>query len=61
MTDRIDVTLKEESNLMTAIEQNIEYIKRETLTEKLVFQETVGDGIEIAFDGIETQLQIKKH
>jgi len=61
VTDRIDVTLKEESNLMTAIEQNIEYIKRETLTEKLVFQETVGDGIEIAFDGIETQLQIKKH
>ncbi len=61
VTDRIDVTLKDEDTLKTAIEQNIEYIKRETLTEELVFQESVGDGTEIAFDGIETQLRIKKH
>ena len=61
VTDRIDVTVKEESTLKTAIEQNIDYIKRETLTEELVFQDALGDGMEVAFDGIETRLQIKKH
>lgn len=61
VTDRVDVTLQEEAILKTAIEQNIEYIKQETLTEVLEFQQAVGDGTEIAFDGIETRLRIKKH
>ena len=61
VTDRVDVTLQEEAVLKTAIEQNIEYIKQETLTEVLEFQQAVGDGTEIAFDGIETRLRIKKH
>lgn len=61
VTDRVDLTLQEEEVLKTAIEQNIEYIKQETLTEVLEFQQAVGDGTEIAFDGIETRLRIKKH
>ncbi|NND61993.1 MAG: isoleucine--tRNA ligase [Flavobacteriaceae bacterium] len=60
VTDRVLVTLQEDKNLKTAVEQNIAYIKQETLTESLEFQEEVGNGTEIAFDEIVTRLKIKK-
>jgi len=61
VTDRVEITVQEEASLKTAIEQNINYIKQETLTEVLAFESHLESGTEIAFDGIETTLQIKKH
>jgi len=59
--DRVEVILQEDLKLETAVKQNIDYIKRETLTEVLQFEKEVSDGIEIAFDDIATILSIKKH
>ena len=61
ITDRIEITLKEEEGLKKAIDQNLNYIKEETLTEKLQFQSEIEEGVEIVFDGIETRISIKKH
>jgi isoleucyl-tRNA synthetase len=61
VTDRVEIRIQKEHTLQVAIEQNIDYIKQETLTEVLAFEEAIGDGTEIAFDGIETRLSIKKH
>jgi isoleucyl-tRNA synthetase len=60
VTDRIYVTLQEDSNLKPAVSQNLAYIKQETLTEELQFAATVEDGTEIVFDDITTRLRIKK-
>ncbi|GAA0872944.1 isoleucine--tRNA ligase [Gangjinia marincola] len=61
VTDKINVSLKEEQKIKTAVEENLDYIKTETLTKELNFKEKVENGIEIAFDDIETQLQIEKN
>lgn len=61
VTDRIEVTLKSEAKLEEAISQNMKYIKEETLSEKLEFQNEVKNGLEIAFDDIETYISIIKH
>ncbi len=61
VTDRVEIRIQKEHTLQEAIKQNIDYIKQETLTEILAFEEAVGEGTEIAFDGIETRLSIKKH
>ena len=61
VTDRIDVKLQSDENIVNAVQTNIEYIKTETLTEELEITETVNNGIEIAFDEVNTKLFIKKH
>jgi isoleucyl-tRNA synthetase len=61
VTDRVDVTLQKEGQLQTAVQQNLEYIKQETLTEVLQFEDEIVNGTEIAFDDIATRLRIKKH
>ena len=61
VTDRVRVTLQEEDALIPAVNDNLEYIKQETLTEVLQFQAQVDKGTEITFDGIETRLQINKY
>ena len=61
VTDRVEITLQSDKTLENAINQNIQYIKEETLTEILTFAEQLTEGTEIAFDGIETKLRIKKH
>ncbi|MAN59040.1 MAG: isoleucine--tRNA ligase [Flavobacteriaceae bacterium] len=61
VTDRVDVTLQENKRLMSAVTENLEYIKQETLTEALHFETALNNGTEIVFDDIETRLQIKKH
>jgi len=60
VTDRIEVTILQNEALAIAVEQNLEYIKQETLTEVLQFEEQLISGIEIAFDDITTKLSIKK-
>jgi len=61
VTDRIEVTVKDDKHLKSAVEENLTYIKEETLTEVLQFDNEVSNGTEIAFDDIATQIKIKKH
>ena len=61
VTDRIDVMLQKDENIVNAINNNIEYIKAETLTEELKIIDLVNNGIEIAFDDVNTKLFIQKH
>ncbi|MCF6294400.1 MAG: isoleucine--tRNA ligase [Flavobacteriaceae bacterium] len=61
VTDRIDVMLQKDDKIVKAVHSNIEYIKTETLTEKLEIMDKVNNGIEITFDDVSTKLFIKKH
>ena len=61
VTDRIDVMLQKDENIVNAVSKNIEYIKAETLTEELEILEIVNNGIEIDFDDVHTKLFIQKH
>ncbi|RFN60463.1 isoleucine--tRNA ligase [Marixanthomonas ophiurae] len=61
VTDRVEVTIKDDNYLKSAVEENLTYIKEETLTEVLQFNNDVSNGTEIAFDDIATQIKIKKH
>ena len=60
VTDRIHVSLLSCEVLDTAVEQNLEYIKEETLTDTLSFKVEMEQGTEISFDGIQTKLSINK-
>ncbi len=61
VTDRIDVMLQKDTHIENAVNHNIEYIKTETLTEELEIIDQVDNGIEIAFDDVNTKLFIQKH
>ncbi|MGB0788987.1 MAG: DUF5915 domain-containing protein, partial [Marinirhabdus sp.] len=61
VTDKIEITLQNDTVLQPAVKENLSYIKEETLSEKLQFKTTVENGTLIAYDGIETKLFIKKH
>jgi len=61
VTDKIDVFLQKDENIVSAVNTNMEYIKTETLTEELEITDKVNNGIDIAFDEINTKLSIQKH
>ena len=61
VTDRIDVQLQNDKQVADAVASNEEYIKSETLTEDLKIIDNVNNGIEIAFDEVNTKLFIQKH
>ncbi|MDG3583144.1 isoleucine--tRNA ligase [Galbibacter pacificus] len=61
VTDKIDVKLQKDGFVEKAVENNIEYIKAETLTARLNFEENLDNGTEIAFDEVNTKLIIQKH
>ena len=60
VTDKIKVELQRNGELEEAIKNNEDYIKSETLTENLIFQDNVDNGIEIEFDDIKTKILISK-
>lgn len=60
VTDKIQVHLQSNETLQKAVQANEEYIKSETLTESLFFEENVNNGIEIEFDDIKTKITITK-
>jgi len=60
VTDKIKVSLQKNTDLEKAVKANETYIKSETLTETLIFLETVNNGSEIEFDDIKTRIQITK-
>ncbi|MCL4125398.1 UNVERIFIED_CONTAM: hypothetical protein GTU68_051517, partial [Idotea baltica] len=61
VTDRIDVMLQKDEQIVNAVQTNMEYIKAETLTEKLEIKDQLNNGIDIAFDDVNTKLFIQKH
>ena len=61
VTDRIDVTLQRDKHIVNAIDANMTYIKSETLTNELEIIDKLDNGIEIAFDDVNTKLFIQKH
>jgi len=61
VTDKIEVTLQKDVQVVDAVEVNEDYIKSETLTNKIEIIDHLEDGIEIAFDDVNTKLYIKKH
>ena len=61
VTDRIDVKILKDGLVEKAVESNIDYIKTETLTANLQFEENLDTGTSIAFDEIKTKLFIVKH
>ena len=60
VTDRIQVSFTKNEIIENAVVANIEYIKAETLTDRLYFVENLKEGKEIAFDNIEATFEIKK-
>ena len=59
VTDRIDVKLFPDSSLERAVTENENYIKNETLTNNIFFDEGVSNDW-IEFDGIKTRLDVVK-
>jgi isoleucyl-tRNA synthetase len=60
VTDKVKVHLQKNAALENAVKANEAYIKSETLTETLVFEENLDKGIEIEFDEIKTIITITK-
>ena len=60
LTDRIVVQFQKDEQIINAINKNLDYIKTETLTEELEILEHLTNGIEVAFDDVNTKLFIKK-
>ncbi|SHI43958.1 isoleucine--tRNA ligase [Flavobacterium terrae] len=60
VTDKIKVTMLKDGIIQEAIEANSDYIKSETLTEELVFAESIDNGTEIEFDELRTKILISK-
>jgi len=61
VTDKIDIKILKDGFVEKAVADNIEYIKTETLTAELAFEEKLDVGITIAFDEVNTKLFIEKH
>ena len=58
--DKIKVHLQKNSELEKAVKANENYIKSETLTEILLFEENLSHGTELEFDEIKTKIAITK-
>jgi isoleucyl-tRNA synthetase len=59
VTDRINITLQNNAELLAAVLAFGEYIKAEVLGDEILFEEKV-DGTELSFDDIESALAIEK-
>ena len=60
VTDKIKVLLQKNIVLEKAVQANEHYIKSETLTETLIFEDELKNGTEIEFDDIKTKIIITK-
>ncbi|MEA1786565.1 isoleucine--tRNA ligase [Arenibacter sp. GZD96] len=61
VTDKIDIKILKDGMVEAAVQSNLEYIKTETLTADLSFEEALEQGNDIVFDSINTKLWIQKH
>ncbi len=60
MTDQIQIKLQKDGKIERAVITNLEYIKAETLTAVLDFEDAVSNGVDVAFDEVNTKLFIEK-
>jgi isoleucyl-tRNA synthetase len=61
VTDKIDIKILKDGFVEDAVANNLEYIKTETLTAELNFEEKLENGMDVVFDEVNTKLFIKKH
>tara|TARA_B100001996_G_scaffold112290_2_gene85006 strand:+ start:4510 stop:7911 length:3402 start_codon:yes stop_codon:yes gene_type:complete len=61
VTDKIILKIQKDNIIEKAIFENRDYIVNETLTDDLIFVESIDKGIEIKFDNINTKLSIHKN
>ncbi|WP_298487974.1 isoleucine--tRNA ligase [uncultured Maribacter sp.] len=61
VTDKIDIKILKDGIVEEAVAGNIDYIKTETLTADLHFEEKLESGTEVTFDQVNTKLFIAKH
>jgi len=61
VTDKIAIKILKDGFIEVAVQNNIDYIKTETLTAELSFEDKLEKGIEIAFDEVNTKLFIEKY
>src|SRR5690625_2320816 len=61
VTDRINLKIKKDGLVENAINENLTYIKTETLTEELDLVDDLEEGLEVEFGEIHTRLSLKKH
>jgi isoleucyl-tRNA synthetase len=60
VTDKIKVQILRSGELELAVKNNESYIMSETLTQELIFEDKIENGIEIEFDDIKTTILISK-
>ena len=60
VTDRIDLKIQRDGKIEEALMRNIQYVKSETLTEELDFEDQLEEGTPVEFDEIQTKLLIVK-
>jgi len=61
VTDKIRLKIKKDGIVDNAVLENKDYIKNETLTNELLLEDEILNGIEIAFDKVNTKLLIEKN
>ena len=61
ITDRITLEIQTNTFIQEALQNKVEYLKNETLTEKLIFVEQMKDGVEVVFDEAITNIKITKN
>ncbi|QTY27859.1 class I tRNA ligase family protein [Flavobacterium sp. CS20] len=60
VTDHIEISIQKDNNIVKAVEENLTYIKRETLTKNITFANQIENGREIEFDDVHTVITLKK-
>jgi isoleucyl-tRNA synthetase len=60
VTDRIDLKIQRDGKIEEALMHNVQYVKSETLTEELDFEDQLEEGTPVEFDEIQTKLLIVK-
>lgn len=60
VTDKIKVIMQKDGIIQEAVKDNEAYIKSETLTKELVFEDCIENGTEIEFDDLKTRILISK-
>ena len=60
VTDHIAVQMQNDNIIVKAVEENLTYIKRETLTQNISFANQLKNGRNIEFDDVNTVITLKK-
>ena len=60
VTDKVEIKMQSNAKIEEAVKENLTYIKEETLTSSLTFEESLTKGTEVEFDDLKTVLEIKK-